>query len=360
MTIKQKLEKLALERTSPCVTISLKTHRTLDKTSHDEILLKNLLSEAEKRLLAEYGKREIASLLEKIQTIPSKIDMRYNLESLHIFLSNETEEFIRSPWNISQNSVQVTGSFNIRHLIKKFNRVTEYLILFVSKGGSQLYLALNDGIEEEIKNTDFPISETPHYVTSKKEASNPKLVDDLTKEYLNKVDKALLKVANDLDLPCVVIATEDNYTKLLEVADRPNVYVGFRNVNYNETSQHALADQAWNVMLEKLQSERREAIEEMKKAINQRKVLTDLQEIYRASLEGRGDLLIVHQNFSQSVIMKAGERSFKLTDESAGKDVIDDITSDIAWNVLSKKGRVVFTTQDEIKDLGNIVLKLRY
>jgi hypothetical protein len=40
--------------------------------------------------------------------------------------------------------------------------------------------------------------------------------------------------------------------------------------------------------------------------------------------------------------------------------VIGDITSDIAWNVISKKGRAIFTTQEELKSLGDIALKVRY
>jgi hypothetical protein len=40
--------------------------------------------------------------------------------------------------------------------------------------------------------------------------------------------------------------------------------------------------------------------------------------------------------------------------------VIDDITSDIAWDVISKKGRAIFTTQEELKSLGDIALKVRY
>jgi len=47
-------------------------------------------------------------------------------------------------------------------------------------------------------------------------------------------------------------------------------------------------------------------------------------------------------------------------DDSTTPNAIDDITSTIAWEVISKKGRVIFTSQDEIKDLGKIVLKTRY
>jgi hypothetical protein len=47
-------------------------------------------------------------------------------------------------------------------------------------------------------------------------------------------------------------------------------------------------------------------------------------------------------------------------DDATTPNAIDDITSTIAWEVLSKKGRIFFTSQDEIKDLGKIVLKTRY
>jgi hypothetical protein len=40
--------------------------------------------------------------------------------------------------------------------------------------------------------------------------------------------------------------------------------------------------------------------------------------------------------------------------------VIDDITGDIAREVLTRKGRAVFTDQDELQTVGEIALKVRY
>ena len=97
----------------------------------------------------------------------------------------------------------------------------------------------------------------------------------------------------------------------------------------------------------------------MKEAVGQGVVLTDLQEIYQASLDGRGDLLIVRSDHAQPVYM-TGDRTFDLVKDSSSLGVKDDIISDIAWNVLSKNGRVIFTLQDEIKELGDVVLKTRY
>ena len=89
------------------------------------------------------------------------------------------------------------------------------------------------------------------------------------------------------------------------------------------------------------------------------KVITDLSEIFRAVKEGRGDLLITHDDFRQTVVM-TGEYSFDLVNDVTLPGVIDDIISDIAWEVISKKCRAIFTNQEEIKSLGDIALKIRY
>ena len=78
MTLRQKLEVLATEKNTPCVTISLNTHRTHPDNAQDVILLKNLLKEAEERLVNEFGKRHLASLLEKLSAI--KLDAHYKLD----------------------------------------------------------------------------------------------------------------------------------------------------------------------------------------------------------------------------------------------------------------------------------------
>lgn len=359
MPIKQKLEKLATENNTPCVTISLNTHRTHPSNVQDKILLKNLLKEAEDRVINEFGKRPVASLLEKLSVIESKIDVRYNLNSLHIFLSNNTKEIIKSAWPVSDNSVHISDTFAVRSLIKAYNRSEEYYILLLSQSGVNLYEALNDGITEEIQNDDFPFSENPHFNTNKDKVSDSKYLDNLVREFLNKVDKAVVKVHQQTGLRCVIFCTEDNYSRLMQIADKPNVYYSYVNIDYNNTTTHHIAKQSWELIKELQRKRRTEAISEMKEAVAEGKVLTDLQEIYQAAIDGRGDLLIVHQDFTQAVRMTT-DRTFERITDITKPNTIDDITSNIAWNVLSKNGRVFFTIQEDIKDLGEIVLKTRY
>ena len=273
-------------------------------------------------------------------------------------MSNDTKEIIRISWETSNEGVHIADKFALRSIIKSYNRSENYLIMLLSQSGVQLYEALNDAIVQEITNEDFPFTENPHYVHGDKR-SDPKHLDNLVREFFNKVDKALVRVSNETDLNCIVVCTEDNFNKLQQVADRPAVYIGFSPVNYNDTSANQIVKQSWEIVKAAQKQRRTLAIAEMKEAISHGKVLTDLQEIYQAAIDGRGDLLIVHQNFSQPVIMK-DERTFELTDNPAQENAIDDITSTIAWEVISKKGRIFFTSQDEIKDIGKIVLKTRY
>ena len=359
MTIKEKLQSLATEKSNPCLTISLNTHRTHPDNIKDGILLKNLIKQAEDRVVNEFGKRPVSALLEKLATIESEIDVNYNLDSLHIYLSNETQEVIKSTWKTNEDGVRIAETFDTRSLIKAYNRSEEYYILLLSQSGVSLYATTNDGITSEIKNDNFPFAENPHYNTHADRGSDAKHLDDLVREFFNTVDKAVVKVSNETGLNCVVITTEDNYTRLMQVADKPSIYLGYANINYNSTDTHHIAKQGWEIVKDLQKTRRAEAINEIREAVGKGAVMTDLQEIFQASKDGRADLLIVHEDYSQPALM-TGERTFELITDTTLPNAIDDITSDIAWDVLSKNGRVFFTHQDEIKDLGGIVLKTRY
>ena len=205
----------------------------------------------------------------------------------------------------------------------------------------------------------FHSKKTLIILTDHDKLSDGKKVDNMVREYFNKIDKAVVKVYNKTDMKCVVICTEDNYSRLMQVADKPSIYYGYASINYNDTANHTIATDAWQIVNALQKQSRTDAIKEMQEAVGQGKVITGLSDIFRAVKEGRGDLLIAHDDFHQAVKM-TGEFSFDLVNDVTLPGVIDDITSDIAWEVISKKGRVIFTNQEELKSLGDIALKVRY
>jgi len=353
------LEKLASEKSSPCVTISMNTHRTHPDNLQDAIVLRNLLKEAQARVIKEFGKRFASSLIEKFSDLEREVDINSNLDSLHIFLSGSTKEIVKSVWPTPQNTVHVAENFAVKPLIKDFIQMEEYLVLLLSQSGVTLFHAMNDTITGEIRNDDFPFAKNPHFLTDPNQLSDSKQVDNMVREFLNHVDKALVSVYHKTTMSCVVICTEDNYSRLMQVADIPSMYYGYARINYNDTASKTIAAEAWPIVQAAQKHYRDDMIMEMQEAVGQGKAITDLTEIYQAVQEGRGDLFIASDDFHQGVRM-TGAFSFELVNDVTLPGVIDDITNEIAWQVISKKGRVMFTNQEETKSFGDIALKVRY
>lgn len=345
---KNKLEKLATERSYPCVTISMNTNRTYPKNQEDINQLEKLMEEAHDHVVNEFGQHEVKLLLEKIDTLDEQIDVNYNLDSLHIFLSNTTTEIVKSLWPTLKDTVSVAENFVVKPLIKDFNRMEEYLILVLSQSDVRLLKAINDSISGEIKDDDFPFK-----------SGDGKQSDSQVGEFFNQIDKALVRLYNKTDMNIVVVCTEKNWSRLMQVADKPSIYYGTISINQNGTPNTTLASEAWKIVEAIQEESRTQAIREMLDAKGEGKVLTDLLEIFVAVNEGRGDLLITHDDYHQAVKMN-GQYSFYTVDDLTQPGVIDDITSDLAWDVISKKGRAIFTHSEEFKPLGNIALKLRY
>lgn len=362
MSMKQKLEILARETNSPCVTITMNTHRTHPDTEKDRVVLKNLLKEAEERVINEFGKRSVSELLKNINlidTIYVDLDLNYSLDSLYIFLSNDTKEIIKSIWSIPKNKVEISDKFAVRNLIKNVVRTREYNILLLSQGGAHLYTALNDSIEFEVKNEDFPYTENTSIIDEKPKLSDSKQMDNKVREYFNKIDKAIVNEYNKNELKCVVICTEDNYSKLMQIADRPDIYLGYEPINYNDYATHTIVKQAWNFIKDLKQKSNAEFINEMNETKDEVKIIDNLQDIYQAALDGRADLLIVNQDYKQAAMINENN-TLQLIDDVSKPDAIDDITSEIAWQVFSKKGRVAFLDKELMTGIGDIALKLRY
>lgn len=198
------------------------------------------------RLVKQYGKRDSQAVLDKIDTISDDINYNYSLDSMYIFLSEDTTEVIRSPLDVPHNEVIIGDRFSTDHLSDTLSRNREYLILLLSQSGVSLFDSLNDGISSEIRNEAFPFDENPYYITNKEKLSDTKQADNKIRHYLNKVDKAVGAVHLESGLKCLVICTETNYSRLLQVADNKNIYLGYSPVNYNDISLHTLGKQAWN------------------------------------------------------------------------------------------------------------------
>ena len=144
-----------------CVTITLTTHRTMPDNDKDAIVLKNLLKEAETRLLANYDKRLATLVIDKLNKVAGSINHRLNLESLVLLVSEDMAEYARLPIAV-ENRVVVDKNFATRDLVRALHRESSYYVLVLSRDKARLIEALNDKVTQEIGN-GFPVENTVLY-----------------------------------------------------------------------------------------------------------------------------------------------------------------------------------------------------
>lgn len=247
-TIGQKIKDIESIEGKICISISLPTNRTFPDNQTDGILLKNLIAEAEKRAIEKHGKREAEAVLLNLQKVPEMVDPNYNLDSLHVLVSENGCEIVKLPHPINESEVILSESFDIHHIIKAIEDCNEYLILLLSQSGVHLYNAINDQIVDELRNEDFPFGENPHYITHADKTSDAKQLDNNVREYFNRVDKAVQRVFNQTGLKVHVVSTPRNFQHLQQVADNAAAYYGNSAINYNDTELRTLANQAWETI----------------------------------------------------------------------------------------------------------------
>ena len=90
------------------------------------------------------------------------------------------------------------------------------------------------------------------------------------------------------------------------------------------------------------------------------KFASGISSVWRAVSQGRGDLLLVEQNYFFPARLVAGELVIAPAEDRQAPDVIADAVDELIEMVLSKQGRVVFV-EDGMLDLHmRVGLVLRY
>jgi len=358
MSLKETLNKLATSKQNPSITISINLTDVQPGAKLDLINLKNLTKQAEQRLAELVDKDKAISLLNKLETLLAETTIREGSKSLHLFVNEEIQEAIFSIWIVEKEGTFIDDTFAVRPIIKDYNRTQEYYILTLTQKEVRLFVAINDTITEEIKNDDFPFNEDRYKLTHLEKRSDGGKTENLVKEYFNLVDKAIHRVLQGDNLKVAVVSTDENYSVLLQVADQPSIYIGNKSIDFNQSNYKNIAQAAYEVLKVEQHKNRTTAIESLKESISSGNLVTDINEIYQAAIDGRADILAIHHQFSQPAILH--DRTLELVEDPLGPDTIDDITSIIAWEVINKGGQAFFTQSEEIAQLGNIALKTRY
>lgn len=352
--INETLKKIKDIKSNPSVSIVFNTHRTHPDNKKDEIALKNLVIEAENRLLNEFEKREVEPILARLHDLAGRIDHRINLDSMAMFVNESISEIVRMPIQV-EDRVIIDTTFATRDLVRAMHQSEHYYVLCISQSKARLVEAYNDKLVREYTGI-FPM-ENGHYTTDRLERSTEKS-DQLIREFFNKVDKQLQLIYNANPLPVVLAAEERNQAHYREVVDKKQIILTTISRTRDNDKPHEIITDAWKEVNRVLTEKQASAISDLEQAQQQRKAVSDLLEIFRFSKEGRADTLFVEKDFFQPALVN-GE-NVELTADSKAPGVVDDLVDETIEIVLANGGNVVFLPTGALKDYQRIALKVRF
>jgi hypothetical protein len=351
------LKKLKDISSDCCVTIILQTHRTRPDNEKDSIVLKNLVKEAEVRLLSTYEKSSARNIISKINTLTENINHRHNLESLIIFANEDKAEYTRLPVNV-ENRVVIDKTFATRDLVRALHQETSYYILVLGRDKARLIEAFNDKVTAEIEN-GFPITNTDIIPAQRAEAAIGSRQTNLIREFFNQVDKQLNVVHKENPLPVIICTEESNYSEYLKIADKKEMIASNLFGNRMHEKPHHIVAAAWPVMKKLNDEKNKQRMAELKAAVNSRNFLTDINEIWRAVNKGIGKTIFVKQGYFQPARLENNKIEL-ISTEDLGRANVDDIIDEMIEKNLEFNGDAVFINGDELEKFEGLALVTRY
>lgn len=355
----KKLKLLKDIKSECCVTIILNTHRTKPQNQKDAIVLKNLIKEAETRLLEHFEKRQVLPIIKKLNTLSEKINHNFNLDSLILFANEEIADFTRLAIPVI-NRVIIDQTFATRDLIRATHEQTSYYCLVISRQNARLIEAQNDLFVKEFSG-DWPIKNETLFSTDKLKLSTAAGQDILIEEFFNQVDKVVNETIKENPLPIMIVTESRNYNHYLKVADRKETIIGHLNKNRDDEKSHHIITDVWPIVKDIFKTKREERISELGKAVSSGKLVSDINEIWTAVNQGRGKTLFIRKGTFQAAIIK-DNKVIPVNDQSKDGEngFIDDIIDEIIEINMQYGGGSVFIENDYLDKYNGLALIVRY
>lgn len=357
----KKLNELKKVNAKNCVSIILNTHRTSPDHQKDVITLKNLIKEAEERLMSSLDKREAEKILESLNKLEASVDHTENLESLILFVNADQNisEYMRLPVKVVDRVI-IGDTFATRDLLRAIHLTSSYYVLVLSQQKVRLIQAMNDEVIKEFT-SPFPLENTGFYTNAGRESSYAARQTNLMADFFNLVDKEVNTIRKENSLPVLICTDEANFHEYLKVADdKDSIFEAHLNGNKLDEKAAAIVKEAWTVV--KASTEKRNAHRkaELDKAVGTGRFLSDVNEIMSAIKEGKVQTLFVQEGLFQPAVLENGSVTLLSETDEKPKVMVDDIYDEMIEMNMDYGGDSVFLKKEALADFNGFGAITRY
>src|SRR5262249_7873308 len=121
--------------------------------------------------------------------------------------------------------------------------------------------------------------------------------DQAHRDFFRNVDAKFGAIQKEDKLPLVVAGVDRYLAFYREVSRSPDDIVGTVDGNYDHATEHEIAQLAWPVRQDYLAQRRMDALQRLNEAVGAQRSSSTIGEVWRMAREGRGDTLLVEQDF---------------------------------------------------------------
>jgi hypothetical protein len=315
---KDELDRLIKANQAPCVSLYLPTHKSGPESEQDTIRFRNMIREAEQRLIdIGTNSTKAKELLAPVQKLLNdSFFWRHQNDGLAVFVSPELFRYFRLPLTFGQN-VFVAPYFNITPLLPLFIADGRFYILSISKKNIRLYHCTRLSIREvELVKVPKSIDELLRYQTAdqnltchsaggRNRGSNTTIyhshgtgTDDAIRkkdvlDFFYQVDRYLHKFLDGERAPMVLAGVEYEQSIYREASSYSNLLREGILGNTDTMNSEELHKKGWEIVEPHFKKSLDTAIEHFKQAIGTPRASSKLEEIVTAANEGRVELLFV-------------------------------------------------------------------
>ena len=303
----------------PCVSVFMPMHRSGPETQQDLIRFKNLIREAEERLITQgIPAPEARELLQSAQKLlQGDLFHQHQSDGLAMFLSPEVFRTYLLPF-VFKELVIVTDRFHIRPLLPLLSGDGRYYILALSQNKVRLLQGTHYSVNE-VSLADVPknLAETlrdddswkdlrMHSAISGGESTFSSVthgaeVDskENIKRYFRRIDKGLHEWVRDERVPLVLAGVDYLHPIYKEVNTYPHLMDEGIAGNPERLSAGELHELTWTIVKPYLQKAQQEAVNRYKEFASSGRSSNRVRKIILAASHGRIELLFIVPDFQQ-------------------------------------------------------------
>ena len=377
------LRSLIAQQGKWCVSLYMPTHRAGREQQQDPIRLKNLLAQAETKLLANGLRRpEVQKLMRPAEELLwNKEFWQHREDGLAIFLTDDLFRFYRLP--VEFEELLSTGtSFHFKPLLPCLGRGLKFYVLAVSLNEVRLFEGNADTMSEIELN--FPTSmeevlwaDEPEKYLNMHSGSismgqgkggaglfhGHSPAEDEKKNILRffqAVDESLNDVLEEKNIPMVLAGVEYLLPIFREASSYQNLLEHGIVGNPNRANLKELHKEAWNIIRPIFEESEKKAIEKFEQLNGQKNPLAigDIKKAVKAAVVGQVETIFVPLGRQKWGRYDAENHRVMLKHEPEPGD--EDLLDFAATQTLLNSGQVFAVSPDRMPGGGEIAAILRY